>query len=182
MSLNNRRDPEGKIVASTGLDASNVTGDQRLEIYKTYLTTALAVSSNRQWANSFYATVNGAIIAFSADMLGGGGAPAGWPLTLRLALTSAAGIVLSYTWYRLIRSYRDLNTAKFKVIHAIEDELPLAPHQIEWEAVGHGKDPKRYLPFTHIELRLPLIFIALHLAALLLSVPWPELWALVRRL
>jgi hypothetical protein len=154
---------------------------QRLEIYKAYLATALAVSSNRQWANSFYATVNGAIIAFSADMLASGAQPSGWSLTVRLALTSAAGLALSYTWHRLIRSYRDLNTAKFQVIHVIEESLPLAPHRAEWEAVGRGQDPKRYLPFTHVELRLPLIFIALHLAALLLSVPWLEIWALVRR-
>ena len=34
-------------------------------------------------------------------------------------------VLLCYLWYRIIRSYRDLNSAKFKVIHAIEHQLPL---------------------------------------------------------
>jgi hypothetical protein len=39
-------------------------------------------------------------------------------------------------WYRLVRSYKDLNSAKFKVIHEIEKSLPISPYDAEWEAVG----------------------------------------------
>ena len=34
-------------------------------------------------------------------------------------LVAAAGIALAYMWYRLVRSYKNLNSAKFDVIHEI---------------------------------------------------------------
>lgn len=73
-------------------------------------------------------------------------------------------------WYRLIRSYKDLNTAKFKVIHEIEQKLPCAPYDLEWEKVGRGKDSKLYLPFTHIEICVPWVFLALHVFVLIIII------------
>ena len=43
-------------------------------------------------------------------------------------LISMAGMTLSYMWYRLIRSYKDLNGAKFKVVHEIEAKICLLRH------------------------------------------------------
>ena len=80
-----------------------------------------------------------------------------------------AGCVLSFTWYRLIRSYRDLNTAKFRVIHAIENRLPLQAYRAEWLAVGEGHRPDLYLPFTHIETKVPWAFMALYLGLAVIS-------------
>ena len=85
---------------------------------------------------------------------------------------AAAGIVLCYAWYRLIRSYRDLNGAKFKVIHRLERRLPAAPYDAEWEAVGRGEDSDLYLPFTHIEIAVPWVFLALHIVVLAKAIPW----------
>ena len=85
-------------------------------------------------------------------------------------IISLAGLVLSYVWYRLIRSYKDMNSGKFKVVHEIEKELPLSPYDAEWEALGRGNDPKLYLPFTRIEIWVPGIFGALHGIVFLLSV------------
>ncbi len=90
-------------------------------------------------------------------------------------IVSLAGILLCYAWYRLVRSYKDINSGKFKVVHEIEKELPLAPYDAEWEAVGRGKDPKLYLPFINIEMWIPKIFGSLHAIVLLLSVPWDSL-------
>ena len=92
-----------------------------------------------------------------------------------LWLVAAAGIALSYLWYRLIRSYRDLNTAKFKVIHEIEKRLPLSPYDAEWEAMGRGNNPMLYKPFTHIETGVPWVFVVLHALVLLHSIPWKAL-------
>jgi hypothetical protein len=65
-------------------------------------------------------------------------------------------------WYGLVRSYKDLNTAKFKVIHEMEAKLPVAPYDSEWEKVGKGKNSKLYLPFTHIEIYIPWVFFVIH--------------------
>jgi hypothetical protein len=77
-------------------------------------------------------------------------------------VVAAAGVVLCYSWYRLVRSYKDLNSGKFKVVHAIESRLPASPYDAEWEAVGRGEDKNLYLPFTHIEIRIPWVFAALY--------------------
>jgi len=90
-------------------------------------------------------------------------------------LIAIAGIVLSYMWYRLVRSYKDLNTAKFKVVHEIEAQLPLAPYDAEWEAVGRGKAPELYLPFTHVEIYVPWVFFVIHLVVLLQLIPFRTL-------
>src|SRR5438270_315842 len=47
--------------------------------------------------------------------------------------TSCAGIVLAGAWWALLRSYRDLNAAKFRVITEMETALPAAPYTREWE-------------------------------------------------
>ncbi len=55
-------------------------------------------------------------------------------------LISIAGMLICYSWYRLIRSYKDLNSGKFKLVHEIEKLLPISPFDDEWEIVGRGKD------------------------------------------
>ncbi|CAD7855405.1 MAG: hypothetical protein [Olavius algarvensis Gamma 1 endosymbiont] len=75
-------------------------------------------------------------------------------------------------WYRLVRSYRDLNSTKYKVIHEIEKSLPISPYDAEWEAVGRGEDPKLYSPFTHIEVFIPWVFIVLYFVAFLKLFLW----------
>jgi len=60
-----------------------------------------------------------------------------------------------------VPSYSDLNSDKFKVVHAIESTLPAAPYDAEWEALGRGEDKDLYLPFTHVEIWIPGVFAAL---------------------
>ena len=138
-----------------------------LEQYKLYVQMADKISERRQAANSFYLTVNTALIAFLGlvarpDVGSAPAVTANPPLPWVLAVCVAGG-ALCYFWYRLVRSYKDLNTGKFKVVHAIESRLPASPYDAEWEAIGRGEDPKLYLPFTHIEVRVPWVFIVLYI-------------------
>jgi hypothetical protein len=142
--------------------------DHLLEQYKLYIQTADRISERRQSANSFFLTVNTALIAFLGfvarpDVGSNPSVTSHPPLPWVLAV-SAAGVVLCYTWYRLVRSYNGLNSGKFEVVHAIERKLPASPFEAEWEAVGKGDDPNLYLPFTHVEIRIPWVFIALYIA------------------
>jgi hypothetical protein len=129
-----------------------------LDQYKKYLEMADKISDRRSTANTFFLTVNtGLISAFGLSNLVGQRTSG-----FLLAVGSVAAILLSYSWYRLIRAYRDLSTAKFKVVHEIETMLPIRPFEAEWEAVGRGTNRKLYWPFTHIEKYVPWIFILLY--------------------
>lgn len=144
--------------------------DHRFEQYKLYVEMTDRISARRQTANSFFLTLNTALVAL-VSYLGLGTSPKKWYWAV-----AVAGIVLSYMWYRLVRSYKDLNTAKFKIVHEIESKLPMAPYDAEWEAVGRGEMPKLYLPFTHVEMYVPWVFIALHGIVALQCVPWNKVW------
>ncbi len=138
-----------------------------LEQYKVYLEGADRISARRQSANSFFVTINTALIALVSYVHLGSKSD-----NKLYWLIALAGIAMSYMWYRLLRSYRDLNTAKFKVIHEIEKKLPLSPYDAEWEAVGRGENSRLYLPFTRIEVGVPWVFLVLHIVAFLRSFPW----------
>jgi len=134
-----------------------------IEQYKIYVDTAEKNSSRRLTANSFFLTLNTGLSA----LLGYMSSFKGIDSVVAQAAVPTAGIILSYFWYRLIISYREMNRAKFKVIHEMEEKLPFRAFEAEWEAVDRGNNPKKYRPYTNIESSIPWVFIAIH--ALLLS-------------
>lgn len=142
-----------------------------LDQYKLYVEMADRISSRRATANSYFLSVNSAILAFVGYLTSKDSSDYLWLLAL-------AGIALSYFWHALIVSYKNLNTAKFLVIHKIEKRLPISPYDAEWEAMGRGKNSKLYRPISHIELGVPYIFIALHMFVFVKMFPyWPKyLW------
>lgn len=151
--------------------------DHALEMYKTYLEMADRISERREKANSFFLAVNTALIALLAKDAFASSSAA--PRGLELLVPVAAG-VLCYLWYRIIRSYRDLNSAKFKVVHAIERQLPLRLYDAEWESVERGTNPRLYLPFTHVEKVVPWLFMVFHAVLAVSAVPWAKVWAVLR--
>jgi hypothetical protein len=137
-----------------------------LDIYKLYVEMADRISSRRQSVNSFFLTVNTAIIAIVGYV----------QLVIEKStefywIVNMAGIVLCFLWYRLIRSYKDLTSGKFEVIYAIEKHLPISPYDAEWEVLCRGKDPKLYLLSSKIEMIVPWVFLALHFVVFLRALP-----------
>ena len=154
-----------------GLDGypTDKVSEHLFEQYRLYLEMADRISTRRQSANTFFLAVNSALVGLAS-----------YPgLRVSHWLICAGGIVLCYVWYRLVRSYRDLNTAKFKVVHMIESRLPASPYDAEWEAVGRGENPKLYLPFTRIEMRVPWVFLALYVVVMLRSIPFCQVQQLL---
>lgn len=133
--------------------------DHYLEIYKIYLKMADKISERRQSANSFFLTINTAIVGLVSYLQIGQTEKAG---SIFYLVIGVAGMIICYSWYRLILSYKHINSGKFKVLHLIEQNLPLAPYDTEWEMLGRGEDSKKYLPFTHIEIFVPWVFLGLH--------------------
>jgi hypothetical protein len=123
------------------------------------------VSARRGLANSFFLTINTAVAgALSANGIQ-------WQL-------AAAGVVLSVSWWALLTSYRRLNAAKFSVILALEQRLPVRIFTDEWAALqalgAHaqsGRDVSRrglrgymsrYQELGRVERIVPWVFVALY--------------------
>ena len=138
-----------------------------VEIYKLYVEMADRISSRRQSASSFFLTINSSIVALVGYV--NLTDEQSTPSLFFYVPVAVAGMALSYLWYRLIVSYKQLNSGKFTVIHAIESMLPLRPYDAEWSALGKGKNPRTYTPFTHIEVFVPWVFFTIHVLVFLAS-------------
>ncbi|CDD58350.1 RipA family octameric membrane protein [Clostridium sp. CAG:43] len=121
-----------------------------LEQYKLYVEMADKVSERRFNVNTFFLTANSTILTVITIK--------GFDVVKFSWIITAVGIVLSYTWYYLLQSYKLLNSGKFEVIHKVEQHLPLNLYVFEWEVLGEGKERAKYWPISHIEKILPVLF------------------------
>jgi hypothetical protein len=129
------------------------------EQYKLYVDSIEKTSDRRQHANNYFITINTALISliglsFQVKIFEN----VAW-IKFVLALV---GIIICFIFWYLIKSYRQLNTGKFAVIHKIEENLPLALYKYEWKILGEGKDKNKYYPFSHIEQIIPWVFGAIY--------------------
>ncbi|MDC1512882.1 hypothetical protein N8456_02135 [Porticoccaceae bacterium] len=122
-----------------------------LEQYKLYVEMADRISQRRTSANTYFLSVNSAILAFVGYLTSESTPDYMWLLAL-------AGYLLTIFWYNIVLSYKNLNTEKWQVVHDIEKRLPISPYDAEWDAVQRGCNPKLYRPITHIESWVPWIF------------------------
>jgi hypothetical protein len=140
-----------------------------VDIYKILIDMADKVSQRRQSANNFYLSVNTAITGASAYL------SSNTDNNYSILIISIAGFFVCMLWKRNIDSYKDLNSGKFAVITELEKALPVAPFRAEWEVLERGQNTKRYRPFHVVEVLVPFIFAAVHLAQFARSVPWASL-------
>jgi hypothetical protein len=147
-----------------------------VDIYKVLVDMADKVSQRRQAANSFYLSVNTAIIGASAYITA---VRADWTST---AVISLAGVAISILWARNIVSYRTLNAAKFKVINEIETTLPIAAYTTEWKYLDPDRDGIRHKPFHEVEIAVPWVFVLVHFVQAARAAPWDWLVSLLPRI
>lgn len=129
--------------------------------YELYVKMMDKVSERRHQANSFFLTVNVILITALTGFISlthQSGIQCGWML-----ITALAGVTFCLTWRRLIQSYGQLNSGKFKIIYLLETRLPARLFEAEWDALNHG-DGTVYKPFTRTEVRIPLVFAGLYVA------------------
>ncbi|ULR50231.1 RipA family octameric membrane protein [Streptomyces deccanensis] len=133
-----------------------------LELYKLAVEMADRVSSRRGIANAFFLSVQSAmvtLIGFSRPQV----EPSPWWIALALAL---AGVALSATWWMQLRSYRDLNRAKFVVINRLEERLPVQIFADEWQVLQRDRKRGwrgRYAELGTSERVVPIVFAGAHL-------------------
>lgn len=135
-----------------------------LEQYKLYVEMADRVSQRRGTANTFFLSIH----SLTALVVGGFWAnpPDASPWFLFFPLIVLEGVCLAWFW--IVRSYRQLNAAKWMVVGALEEQLPASPWwKAEWTALGKGEDPSLYYPLTHLEQWIPAFFGATYAIAFL---------------
>lgn len=137
--------------------------------YKLCVEMADKISSRRSTANNFFLSVNtvlistiGILLRFEGDLV----ASSLW----WLVVTSVAGILFCWAWWIHIRCYRGLNEAKFKVINAIEEKLPVSAFSVEWAFLNPKDRTTVYPQLTRIERWVPAIFAFLYLVLMLIGI------------
>lgn len=136
-----------------------------LDQYKLYVEMADRISQRRAAANTYFLSINSAILAFVGYLTTKDTPEYLW-------LIAISGCMLTLFWHSTIISYRNLNTAKWLVVQDIEKRLPISPYSAEWDAVQRGKNPKLYRPISHIESWVPGVFFLLHVIVFFKTFPW----------
>lgn len=140
------------------------------ELYKLAVEMADRVSARRSLANSFFLTINTGMVA-----LMGGTHGLKWYLPV-------AGLLFCVTWWALLKSYRDLNSAKFQIILGMEERLPVRVYADE-KRIYKGEPVRfqlrrkvitkwiaQYRELNRVERIVPAVFGAIYLAELLRQV------------
>lgn len=149
-------------VDKNSYDTKEKYQDHILEQYKLYVEMADRISSRRTTANTFFLTLHSGIVAALGISY-----EQGFILSQKWGVVFVFILIISscYAWGMIIRSYSQLNTAKYKVIGEFERRLPASPYwSAEWKALGEGKDSRLYTPLTHIEEVVPRIFFYMYSA------------------
>lgn len=127
-----------------------------LEQYRIFVKTADDITMRRLQTNKFYLTILLGLFTI-AGFFNKNGITGILNEQIILILISVIGIALSVIWYVNIESFKLLNSAKFKVIHEMEKDLPCACFNKEWEYRVEEDESKAYPILTKIEKFLPIM-------------------------
>jgi hypothetical protein len=142
-----------------------------LDLYKLTVEMADRISARRATANSFFLTLHAALVTLIGFVR-----PTQTDTkthqvdTFGVVYVAIGGLVLAATWWVLLRSFRDLNRAKFKVIGDMEARLPAEPFNDEWKYLKGDPVPwwrKRYAELGTVERFVPFVFAAIYVAAII---------------
>lgn len=151
-------------------DDSGQKTEHIIEQYKIFVEMADRVSQRRITSNTFFLTLNTLIMTAFAIAY-----DRGVTLTnsVTLIIPAIAVIVLCVIWARVIRSYHQLNSVKYRIIAEYERQLPSRPYDYEWQLLQED----RYKTFTGLEERIPYLFAILYFVgtiAIIVSVGIPS--------
>ena len=132
------------------------------EQYKLFAESAEKVSDRRQSTNNYFLTLNSALLAFTGYLTS---------ISFRIwhIVLALAGISICILWILNIKSFRTLNSAKFKLLHKMEEQLPAKLFTDEWEYLDKG-NKEGYMRFSKIEQGIPIVFLILYLIIIALRI------------
>ena len=126
-----------------------------VEQYKLYVHSAENVSARRIASSRLLLALNAGLVALYGIQ------PAGFDRGWWALAVPFLGAIVCLLWYRIIKSHRDLNRVKFKLIHELERHLPATPYTSEWRLAEQGKGGS-YRAVTDVERWIPWTFLCLH--------------------
>jgi hypothetical protein len=144
-----------------------------LEQYKLYVEMADRISNRRGQTNRFYISLLSGLLALLSIVVGRH--IFSDFQSVIFIVVAILGLALCILWNINIRSHRQLNSGKFKVIHEMEQHLPFPCYDKEWKILGEGKEGKKYLQLTRVEQYVPFILAIPYLLLLIYS-----LWVWVK--
>ena len=162
-------------VLSNGRQLAEENRKEYFELYKVMVESSEALVARRQGVNTFFLTINGVLLTAIGLFIQGGGR-----LQLQaggISILAVAGSSLCFAWRTLLISFGQLNTGKFIIINAMEEELSAAIYTAEWQALGRGEDPSVYRSFTTRETWVPILLGMTYLLTIIVAgLIWAGLW------
>jgi len=151
------------VLFPSGPPEGDADTQQITDLYKMMVQSSESLVSRRQAVNTFFLTMNGALLTASGLIVksSGNNGLSAWGL----AVLTLAGAILCLAWRSLITSFGQLNRGKFRVINALERYLKASVYAAEWEALDRGENPKVYRSFTSREIWVPNALAALFVLA-----------------
>ena len=145
--------------------AGDFSGDRQkilLEQYKLYVESSSKVSDRRGAANTFLLSANTALVTIYGLASDDGATASG---TSWRWVIPVAGLLICLVWFTIIRVYRELNAAKFAVIHELEQALPARLFDLEWHHL-QKRESRLKLSLSYVEQFVPAVFAITYLAFL----------------
>ena len=138
-----------------------------MEQYKLYVDMADRTSNRRSLANTFFLTLNTAVFTLVAAFWAN--RPPDSAMRAWLVIPLVALLAECVVWYAILRAYRQLGSAKWRVVGALEERLPASPW---WRAEQRDLDHEQrsYLRLSLVEQTVPTIFAVTYIAAFVAAV------------
>jgi len=136
--------------------------------YKLYVEMTDKMSARRSKMNSFYISLLSGLLAFLSIV--DDKTPVSGFRNIILLTIAILGLILCFLWYVNIHSYKQLNSGKFKVIYEMEQHLPFACYNKEWNILKKDQSHGGYLNHTRIEQYIPLALATAYFGLLIYSI------------
>jgi Na+/H+-dicarboxylate symporter len=127
-----------------------------IEMFKLYVDSAEKNSDRRQKANSYLLSINTAFIALLGAFSIKDVNTLIWQISLSLSLI---GVSISVLWSVILKTYKRLNSAKFKVINSIAEHLPISHYSAECDILK----TQNYKSLSNLEQVVPFIFTGVYI-------------------
>lgn len=147
-------------ITATDYTQNQLYQEHLFEQYMMYVETAERLTSKRRLANTFFVTLHTLLVSAAGFAFGTGSQ---FTDKWLIAFPLAALLGLCYVWWRLLKWYKQMHSAKYKVIGEYERHLPSSPlASAEWKALGEGNNPKLFKAFADVEHWAPISFAVLY--------------------
>ena len=139
-----------------------MTNENVLDMYKLFVEMTDRTTQRRQSTNHCFLGINVAMIFLLTlphlQLL--------WGVAVGISII---GILNCWVWRCLLKSYKTLISAKFKVICEMEEDIGYKLYDNEWKILSYGKGKKVHKEFTVTESHIPSVFCLAYVGIILLS-------------